>query len=538
MQLVQALILGFIGTIIVRWVARRVFFSPFRNIPGPPSASFLKGNYLQLTDRLGGENWTKNVAQTYGPAFKLSAPFGQTWLFVYDPKAMYSVAIKDQEAWEKNLTNFYNLLLGPGLLTTEGAQHRRQRKMLTPVFSAAHLRNVTPLFYETSYKLRDAIMAELRGAPKEVDVLNWMGRAALELIGQGALGYSFDPLVEDVPDSFADSVKSFFGTLNNLGVLRFIGEYASRIGPAWLRGKIVDWTPIDRVRKMRRVVDVMHTRSMEIMEEKRRAVLRGDDALMAQIGEGKDVMSILLKANMAADAKEKLTDDELIAQMSVFILAGMDTTSNAASRILHILSQRPEVQKKLRLELSEAHMSGDVDYEQLMELPYLDAVCRETLRLYSPVHVLSRRAVKDTVLPLSEPILSTGGSTISEVPVPKGSVVVLGLWASNTNSALWGEDAYEWKPERWLSPLPPEVEEARIPGVYSNLMSFFGGGRSCIGFKYAQLELKVVLSVLLRSFMFEPTGQPIYWNHAGVMYPTVGKTSLKPEMPLIVSKLY
>ncbi|KAI0669335.1 cytochrome P450 [Trametes maxima] len=537
MQLVQALALCFIGAIIIRWAARKLFLSPFCNIPGPPSASFLKGNYLKLTDRLGWENWTKYVAQTYGPVSRLGAPFGKTWLFVYDPKAMYSVAIKDQDAWEKNLTNFHNLLLGPGLLTTEGAQHRRQRKMLTPVFSAAHLRNVTPLFYETSYKLRDAIATELSGTSKEVDVLNWMGRTALELIGQGALGYSFDPLVEDVSDSLAESVKSFFGTLNSLGRLRFVGEYTSRIGPAWLRSKIVGWTPIERVQKMKNVVEVMYTRSMEIMEQKRRAILRGDDALTAHIGEGKDVMSILLKANMTADAKERLTDDELIAQMSVFILAGMDTTSNASSRILHILSQRPEVQEKLRSEILEAQMSGDIDYDQLMELPYLDAICRETLRLYSPVQILSRRAVKDTVLPLSEPIRGTDGSTISQISVPKDTVVVLGLWASNTNSALWGEDVYEWKPERWLSPLPREVEEARIPGVYSNLMSFFGGGRSCIGFKYAQLELKVVLSVLLRNFKFELTEKTIFWNHAGVMYPTVGKTSRKPEMPLIVTKL-
>lgn len=58
---------------------------------------------------------------------------------------------------------------------------------------------------------------------------------------------------------------------------------------------------------------------------------------------------------------------------------------------------------------------------------------------------------------------------ISEIPIKKGTVAVLNLWASNTNKALWGEDAYEWKPERWLSPLPRAVEEARLPGVYSNL---------------------------------------------------------------------
>ncbi|KAI0816023.1 hypothetical protein BC628DRAFT_1334538, partial [Trametes gibbosa] len=101
-----------------------------------------------------------------------------------------------------------------------------------------------------------------------------------------------------------------------------------------------------------------------------------------------------------------------------------------------------------------------------------------------------------------------------------------------------GEDAYEWKPERWLSPLPPAVEEARVLGCTRTCtMSFHGGGRSCIGFKYAQLELKVVLAVLLNSFKFALTEKPVFWNHAGVMYPTVGEESKRPEMPLTVSQL-
>ena len=80
-----------------------------------------------------------------------------------------------------------------------------------------------------------------------------------------------------------------------------------------------------------------------------------------------------------------------------------------------------------------------------------------------------RRATEDTVLPLHEPIRGKDGTLITEVTVPKGTVAVLDLWACNTNKAIWGEDALEWKPDRFLSPLPRTVEEARIPGVYSNL---------------------------------------------------------------------
>ena len=70
---------------------------------------------------------------------------------------------------------------------------------------------------------------------------------------------------------------------------------------------------------------------------------------------------------------------------------------------------------------------------------------------------------------MHEPIRGTDGSLITEIPVPKGTTSTLNLWACNTNKAIWGEDALEWKPDRFLSPLPRAVEEARIPGVYANL---------------------------------------------------------------------
>ena len=73
------------------------------------------------------------------------------------------------------------------------------------------------------------------------------------------------------------------------------------------------------------------------------------------------------------------------------------------------------------------------------------------------------------LLPLSKPICGLDGILMHSIEVPKGTSVVVDLQASNRNPELWGEDAYEWKPERWLSSLPRAVEEARIPGVYAHL---------------------------------------------------------------------
>ena len=122
------------------------------------------------------------------------------------------------------------LLLGPGLLATNGAAHKKQRKMLTPAFSGAHTRNLMPLFYDVAGRvscgatsalgrnclpifsptqLRAALKFRVEDGPKDLDIHNWMGRTALELVGRGGLGYSFDPLVAESKDAFAESVKSF-----------------------------------------------------------------------------------------------------------------------------------------------------------------------------------------------------------------------------------------------------------------------------------------------------------------------------------------
>jgi Cytochrome P450 len=79
------------------------------------------------------------------------------------------------------------------------------------------------------------------------------------------------------------------------------------------------------------------------------------------------------------------------------------------------------------------------------------------------------RAQKDTVLPLFAPITGIDGREMHQIVVPKGTVIIPSIINCNRDPALWGPDSYEWKPERWLSPLPDTLTQAPIPGVYSHL---------------------------------------------------------------------
>ncbi|KAI0927616.1 hypothetical protein AcV5_008103 [Taiwanofungus camphoratus] len=394
-----------------------------------------------------------------------------------------------------------------------------------------------PTFYKTAHRLREAFVIQVRDGPKHIDILGWMGRTALELIGQGGLGYSFDSLVEDMKDPFAEALKSLAPTLQSLFLLFPLLPYVSWIGSPSFQRRVIDMFPHKGVQKLKSIIDIMDQKSVSIFEAKKLALQQGDEAVLRQVGEGKDIMSILMKANMVASEGDRLPENELIAQMTTLIFGAMDTTSSAMSRALYLLAQHPEVQEKVRKEILEAHAGESLAYDELNQLPYLDAVCRETLRLYPPITLLSREPKKDMVLPLSEPVRGLDGQLMHEIFVPKGTQVWIGIQGSNVNGALWGKDALHWKPERWLAPLPKAVNDAHIPGVYANLLTFLGGGKSCIGFKFSEMEIKVILSVLLSTFTFELTEKPIVWNVAGIWYPTVGKESNEPQMPLKVAML-
>ncbi|KAI0695585.1 cytochrome P450 [Cerioporus squamosus] len=492
--------------------------SPLDNLPGPEPRSFsMTGKRMQ------------DLAETYGPA-------AIRMLNLFDPKALHSVLVKDADYFPHDLnpSNDLHFLLGPSVLTTEGSQHRRQRKILNPVFSAAHLRRMTHIFYDIAHKLRRALEARANKVSEEVDVNGWMSRTTLEMLGQAGLGYSFENFADDSSDAFGEVIKMFFPLLTSrLPLLGTIIALCSNYLSVSTIRSILRRYPSADLQRMLDISETMARRSQEIIDEKKKALAEGDVEMVQRVGEGKDIMSVLLKDNTSVSDAEKLTDEELVAQMSTFILAGMDTTSNALSRILHLLAQHPSVQENLRTEIREARgcsspddEGSDISYDDLVKLPYLDAICRETLRLYPPVPLLMRRPTRDVVLPLQWPVRGKDGSLITEIPVPKGTFIIAAIRASNCNKALWGEDAMEWRPERWLEQLPAELEEVRIPGVYSPF-----------GFKFAQLEIKVILSVLLSRFRFELTDKPIVWKTSAVSYPTMGTVSTRPEMLLKVTHI-
>jgi cytochrome P450 len=82
---------------------------------------------------------------------------------------------------------------------------------------------------------------------------------------------------------------------------------------------------------------------------------------------------------------------------------------------------------------------------------------------------VDNRTRKDSILPLSTPIIGLDGREMNEISVPNNTDIIISIYAANRNPEIWGPDSYDWKPERWLNPLPETLIDARIPGVYSHL---------------------------------------------------------------------
>ncbi|KAF9043341.1 cytochrome P450 [Panaeolus papilionaceus] len=460
----------------------------------------------------------------------------ENMLYTYDPKALHHILVKDQDIFEQTppVIAGSGLFFGPGLLSSHGDYHKKQRKLLNPVFSTSHMRQMMPIIYKIMHRFEDSIVKQVQDGPKEIDMLAWMGRTALELIGQGGFGHSFDKLSEDATENtFGRALKRIMPLTLEMVFLRVYAlHHIVKIGSGAFRKKMIGILPWPSMKEGRNVADELHNTSVEIFDAKKKAILEGTT-------DDKDVLSILIKANMdtSKPEQERPSEEEIYAQIATFLFAGTETTSNGTACTLWLLSKHKDVQAKLRSEIREAidnAGSGEIPHDELVALPYLDAICRETLRLYAPVWQLLRKPTKDIVLPLSQPIVGVDGREMSEIFVPKGTTVMAGLLASNRNTEIWGPDAFEWKPERWLESLPETVSNAHLPGIYSNLMTFSAGGRSCIGFKFSQLEMKAVLAVLVSRFEFS-LSQDITWCMTNIASPVVAKGNpMDPQLPLMV----
>ncbi|KAG8906125.1 hypothetical protein FRB99_007515 [Tulasnella sp. 403] len=463
------------------------------HLPGPPPDSWLWGNLQSIREPEGiASEWTK----TYGNTFAVSGFLGVRRLYTLDFRAIGHVLSHSSEfakPWQSRVG--ITAITGMGILAAEGEVHKRQRKILNPVFSAAQIRELTPLFVQKAQQLRDIWKGQLLEESSgiiNVDVLQYLGRAMLDVIGEAGFGYRFDSLVDE-SNELALAFRNLFAAVTSFNAIEFLQVWIPVLGRLPTRAN----------KTFKRSTETLRRIGADLIEEKIRMVTSTPVEEKPDVRkefQGKDLLSVLVKANTYSESdSQMLSQEEVLAQIATFITAGHETTSTALTYALYALAMDVGIQNKLRAEILACPHDAP-DMEELNSLPYLDLVIRETLRLHAPVELTSRQPWKDEIVPLAEPVVDLNGNVCHEIHMKAGDVVFIPIREINLSKAIWGEDAYEFKPERWVS---PPTAALGIPSVYSNLMSFLSGPRACIGWRMALMEMKAVIFVLLRTLQFE-----------------------------------
>ncbi|XP_055308044.1 probable cytochrome P450 313a4, partial [Sitodiplosis mosellana] len=179
----------------------------------------------------------------------------------------------------------------------------------------------------------------------------------------------------------------------------------------------------------------------------------------------------------------KFNEKMIKEQIETVLMAGSETSALSLSYVILMLAMHPNVQERLYEELHSVFVSQDEEtsYEHLQQLTFLDRVINEVMRLFPSAPLIARCTRADV--------------PISNCTVPKNAFIMMSIYNMHRKPEIWGDDADEFNPDHFL----PEKVDERHPFAY---LPFSGGKRNCIGYQYALLSIKVVLSKLFRQYRF------------------------------------
>lgn len=334
-------------------------------------------------------------------------------------------------------------LLGEGLLTSEGAAHLRQRRMIQPAFHRARIAEYARSMVEYADKMADGWHdGDIRDIDKE------MMHLTLQIVGKTLFNADVGDSANEIGKAMTTLVELF-----NYLLLPF-SEWLEKL-------------PLPHTIRLKRARKTLDRVIYGIINERRRS---GAD-------EG-DLLSMLLMAQDEDDGTT-MTDEQVRDEALTLFLAGHETTANALTWTWYLLSQNPEAEAKLHAELDDVLGGRIPTMDDLPALKYTESVLAESMRLYPPAWAAGRNAIADHEF---------GG-----YKVPKGSIVLASQFVMHRDARYWNEpDAF--LPERWQT---KSVKEAGAENIY---FPFGGGVRRCIGESFAWTEGILLLATLARKW--------------------------------------
>jgi cytochrome P450 len=407
--------------------------------------------------------------------------FGPFRVYVLNsPSAIRQALVGEARNLSKGL-NFGRAkrLIGNGLVMAEGESHQRQRRLMQPAFHRAEIARYAPT-------MRDVALPRITAWPDGATIAfdREMRSITLTVLTRTLLS-------SDIGAETIDEIERLLRVL--LSELVTQGISANVPGLAW--------------------VPTRSNRRFSAANRRLRALLTDviDGYRSREVGAGDteghgDLISILMRAH-DDDTGAGMTNEQLRDEATTLVIAGSETTGNTIAWACYLLAQHPQIQERLQREADLVLAGADADYESVGRLPFTRAVITETLRLYSPVWILPRRALVDVEL--------------ADYLIPAGSRMFFSPYALNRDRRLH-RDPDRFDPDRW------DADYSRSD-LRSTFFPFGQGIRNCIGEGFAWTESILLLSAIAARWQLRLAD-------GAAVHPVVSSTLVPSELPIIVTR--
>jgi len=379
----------------------------------------------------------EKMARQYGDVVYL--PLGrQRIYYLGHPDAVRDVLVTHQNKFKKSrMLERARVLLGDGLLTSEGPHHRRQRRLVQPAFHRDRLAGYGAVMVD-----RAAVVRDQWKSGQSFDVMQEMLRLTLAIVSKTL----FSADVDSEADQIGAALTQVFDLFEVI-LMPF--------------SELLEKLPLPAVRRFKRARKRLDETIYRLIAERRAS---GRDA--------GDLLSMLLLAQ-DEEGSGGMTDTQVRDEALTLFLAGHETTADALTWTWYLLSQNPRAEATFHAELDRVLGGRLPSFEDLPQLRYTEGVFAEALRLYPPAWAIGRRALEDY--------------SVGDFVIPARSVILTSPYVVHRDPR-WFSDPLAFRPERW-----PSDESARPKFAY---FPFGGGARVCIGERFAWMEGTLLLAAI------------------------------------------
>ncbi|MCU1337124.1 MAG: Cytochrome [Bryobacterales bacterium] len=383
----------------------------------------------------------ERIARQYGDLVYL--PLGRQHIYyVGHPDAIRDILITHQNKFKKSrMLERARVLLGDGLLTSEGEHHRRQRRLVQPAFHRDRLAGYGAVMVDRAAVVRDQWQSD-----RPFDVAQEMMRLTLAIVAKTLFSTEFSTNADSEADEIGAALTQVF-ELFEIVLMPF--------------SELLEKLPLPAVRRFHRARKRLDETIYRLIAERR-----------AQGRDAGDLLSMLLLAR-DEEGDGGMTDSQVRDEALTLFLAGHETTADALTWAWYLLSQNSEAEAALHAELDRVLGGRLPSFEDLPQLRYTESVFSEALRLYPPAWGIGRRALEDY--------------HVGDFLIPARSVVLMSPYAVHRDPR-WFPDPLAFRPERWLEDDPSRPKFAYFP--------FGGGARVCIGERFAWMEGTLLLAAI------------------------------------------